>query len=167
MLGFSLDDYNKKTIIIENTIFKLSAQIETLFNKIQIYIHHILILENKIKFISNYEVLLKNDSILPFSKLVDEFDFSIRNTLLQDAQNILQKTTSEIHDIFHSIKYLQKNLYQKVITKYTCSICLHNNIECYYTTCGHVICKGCGIKNRSHLCPFCKKEGIIKPLFFV
>jgi hypothetical protein len=167
ILGFSIDSYNQQTIIIENTIHKLSSEIEKLFNEIQKYIHHIHILEYKINFISNYEHILENQNISPFSKLVDEYESSIRNNLLNDSLNYIKSCTSQIHNKFNSIKFLQRNLYHKIITKYTCSICLHNNIDCYYTNCGHVICKNCGIKNRNHLCPFCKKDGSIKPLFFI
>ena len=69
--------------------------------------------------------------------------------------------------IFNMLKLLQSQLYVKVVTKYSCGICLTNNIESYYNNCGHVICKSCGIKNRNNnICPFCKGDSVLKNLFF-
>ncbi len=169
ILGFSIQSFNEKTCIIENTIEDLCNDIQSLMNELHDYIHHLHNIQYKINFISKYE---KMDStyheLYQFSSLVDMYEKKIKDDLETKTLDFIQNHTQSIHDKFNMIKLLQEKLYQKVITKYSCRICLCNNIECYYTNCGHVICKNCGVKNRNiNICPFCKRDGALKQLFFI
>ncbi len=169
ILGFPIQEYNQKTYKIEHTIERICIEIEILMQKLHDYIHHLHILQYKLHFISTYEHLEEEDRTLhSFTNLIESYESSIKNHLEEKTEAFIKDHIEKIHDRFNMIKLLQENLYQKVITKYSCGICLSNNIDCYYGQCGHVICKGCGIKNRNaNLCPFCKQDGLLKPLFFI
>lgn len=169
ILGFSINEYNQKTLHIENSIEKICNEIEELMNKLHDYIHHLHILHYKINFISKYENMESEyDQLYTFTNLIDTYEKNIKDSLEKKTLDFIKNHTQMIHDRFNMIQLLQENLYQKVITKYSCGVCLSNNIDCYYTNCGHVICKCCGIKNRNvNICPFCKREGVLKQLFFI
>jgi hypothetical protein len=164
LLGFSLEEYNQKSIKIEESINEICNQINNYFSELRNDIYNLHILNQKLQFISNYE----NESNENFFELIDKYENSIKNKLESGLKENIKKKIEKIHDLFNMLKLLQSQLYVKVVTKYSCGICLTNNIESYYNNCGHVICKSCGIKNRnSNICPFCKRENILKPLFFI
>ncbi len=165
LLGFSLEEYNKKSIKIEESINELCAKINNYFSELRNDIYNLHILNQKLQFISNYEnEINKND----FFELVDSYENNIKNKLEYDLKIHIKNKIEAIHDLFNMLKLLQSQLYVKVVTKYSCGICLTNNVESYYNNCGHVICKSCGIKNRNNnICPFCKHESALKNLFFI
>ena len=165
LLGFSLEEYNKKSIKIEENIHELCAKINNYFSELRNDIYNLHILNQKLQFISNYEnEINKND----FFELVDSYENNIKNKLEYDLKIHIKNKIEAIHDLFNMLKLLQSQLYVKVVTKYSCGICLTNNVESYYNNCGHVICKSCGIKNRNNnICPFCKHESALKNLFFI
>ncbi len=165
LLGFSLEDYNKKSVKIEESINEICSKINNYFSELRNDIYNLHILNQKLNFISNYESEInKND----FFELVDAYESNIKNKLECQLKNIIKNKIESIHDLFNMLKLLQSQLYVKVVTKYSCGICLTNNVESYYNNCGHVICKSCGIKNRNNnICPFCKNESVLKNLFFI
>ncbi len=165
LLGFSLEEYNKKSIKIEESINELCAKINNYFSELRNDIYNLHILNQKLQFISNYEnEINKND----FFELVDSYENNIKNKLEYELKSVIKNKIETIHNLFNMLKLLQSQLYVKVVTKYSCGICLTNNIESYYNNCGHVICKSCGIKNRNNnICPFCKRESALKNLFFI
>ncbi len=164
LLGFSLEEYNKKSIKIEESINEICNKINNYFTQLRNDIYNLHILNQKLQFISNYE----NESNENFFELIDKYENSIKNKLENKLKEDVKNKIEKIHDLFNMLKLLQSQLYVKIVTKYSCGICLTNNIESYYNNCGHVICKSCGVKNRnSNICPFCKRENILKPLFFI
>ncbi len=165
LLGFSLEEYNKKSIKIEESINELCAKINNYFSELRNDIYNLHILNQKLQFISSYESEInKND----FFELVDAYESNIKNKLEYELKSVIKNKIETIHNLFNMLKLLQSQLYVKVVTKYSCGICLTNNIESYYNNCGHVICKSCGIKNRNNnICPFCKRESALKNLFFI
>jgi hypothetical protein len=169
ILGFTIQSFNEKTVIIENSIEDICNDIHILMNDLHDYIHHLHNIQYKINFISKYEKMDNEyNDLYKFSSLIDMYEKNIKDDLEEKIVEFIKIHTQKIHDKFNMIKLLQENLYQKVITKYSCGICLSNNIECYYTNCGHVICKSCGVKNRNiNICPFCKRDGALKQLFFI
>ncbi len=168
LLTFSIDEYNQKTLQIENSIETICKEVERLMNELHDYIHHLHTIQHKMNFISKYEKMEETHYDLhSLSEMIDLYEKKIKEELEAKTIAFIQSHTSEIHDRFHMIQLLQSQLYQKVVTKYSCGICLTNQIDGYYP-CGHVVCRSCGIKNRNvHLCPFCKSEGLLKTLFFI
>ncbi len=165
ILGFSLEDYNKQSIKIEECINKICEKINNSFNELRNYIYNLHVLNQKLNFISNYENQTLEKS---FFELVDKYEKNIKNNIENELNKNIKNKIENIHNLFNMLKILQSQLYVKVVTKYSCGICLHNNIDLYYNNCGHVICKSCGIKNRNtNICPFCKQESLLKPLFFI
>ena len=173
LLGFSLEDYNQKSVKIEICINEICSKINNYFTELQNDIYNLYILNQKLDFISNYE----NETILggeksinknEFFELVDKYESIIKNKMDNELKDYIKKRIEAIHNLFNMLKLLQEQLYVKIVTKYSCGICLSNNIESYYNNCGHVICKSCGIKNRNNnVCPFCKRESALKSLFFI
>lgn len=164
LLGFSLEEYNQKSIKIEESINEICNKINNYFTQLRNDIYNLHILNQKLQFISNYE----NESNEDFFEIIDKYENSIKNKLENRLKEDIKKKIEKIHDLFNMLKLLQSQLYVKVVTKYSCGICLTNNIESYYNNCGHVICKSCGVKNRNNnICPFCKRESALKPLFFI
>lgn len=164
LLGFSLEEYNQKSIKIEESINEICNQINNYFSELRNDIYNLHILNHKLDFIANYE----NQTYNHFFELVNSYENEIKNKLENELKEEIQNKIEKIHDLFNMLKLLQSQLYVKIVTKYSCGICLTNNIESYYNNCGHVICKSCGVKNRnSNICPFCKRESVLKSLFFI
>ncbi len=167
LLGFSLKEYNQHSIKIENCIYDLCKKINDKISNLRNIIYNINALFLKINIISNFEEY-GFEEINSYFELVNKYENNVKKSIEYKSNIVIRKNIEYIHHLFNLLKILQKELYVKIITKYSCGICLENNIEAYYTNCGHVVCKSCGIKNRNiNLCPFCKKDGLLKPLFFI
>ncbi len=168
ILGFSLDTYNKKSVKIELSINEICSKINNHFQELQNNIYNLHILNYKMNFISTYETEVKKTNVYAFYELVDIYEKNIKKELEEELNRRIKSKIEEIHKLFNMLKILQSQLYVKVVTKYSCGICLINNIDSYYNNCRHVICKSCGIKNRNNnICPFCKRDSVLKNLFFI
>ncbi len=170
ILGFSLEEYNKKSLKIELSINEICNHINNYFSELRNDIYNLNVLNYKIHFISNYESTIENkkDNLNHFFELVDTYENNIKKDIENKLNKKIKDKIENIHQLFNMLKILQSQLYVKIVTKYSCGICLTNNIDSYYNNCGHVICKSCGIKNRNNnICPFCKRESALKNLFFI
>jgi hypothetical protein len=166
-LGFSIDEYNKRTVAIEDRVLEICREIQDLMNTIRGSIQQLHRLELQFQYLTSFTGAKENDYDDPeFELVLNRLEKRIQDGMEEKIRKTIRENVAKIHFHFSTIKLLQAKLYQKVVTKYTCNICIQNNIDCYYDKCGHAICRGCGIRNRnSNVCPFCKSDSTLKQLF--
>ncbi len=168
-LGFSIDEYNKRTVAIEDRVLEICREIQDLMNAIRGSIQQLHRLELQFQYLASFSGGGTKDGDYEdpeFELVLNRLEKRIQDGMEEKIRKTIRENVAKIHFHFSTIKLLQAKLYQKVVTKYTCNICIQNNIDCYYDKCGHAICRGCGIRNRnSNVCPFCKSDSTLKQLF--
>ena len=173
-IGFSIDEYNKRTVMIEDRVLEICREIQDLMNAIRGSIQQLHRLELQFQYLVSFSGGMgagngdggdyQDDP--EFELVLERLEKRIQDGMEEKIRKTIRENVAKIHFHFSTIKLLQAKLYQKVVTKYTCNICIQNDIDCYYDKCGHAICRGCGIRNRnSNVCPFCKSESALKQLF--
>ena len=126
-------------------------------------------------------------------------DIEIMNTFIDFLNNLSSKTDKDIKSLQAEINSICDNIKQDnkindikkeyIIEKQkfhqhvnlirllnqlnvgsTCSICLQDNVNCYFDPCGHTACSKCCEKNKQYNydnCPLCRKKIInINKLYF-
>lgn len=167
-LGFSIDEYNKRTVMIEDRVLEICREIQDLMNAIRGSIQQLHRLELQFQYLASFSGGKESDyqDDPEFELVLNRLEKRIQDGMEEKIRKTIRENVAKIHFHFSTIKLLQAKLYQKVVTQYTCNICIQNNIDCYYDKCGHAICRGCGIRNRnSNVCPFCKSDSTLKQLF--
>ena len=171
-LGFSIDEYNKRTVMIEDRVLDICREIQDLMNAIRGSIQQLHRLELQFQYLASFtggggsRAGGDYHDDPEFELVLERMEKRIQDGMEEKIRKTIRENVAKIHFHFSTIKLLQAKLYQKVVTKYTCNICIQNDIDCYYDKCGHAICRGCGIRNRnSNVCPFCKSESALKQLF--
>lgn len=164
-LGFSIDEYNKRTVMIEDRVLEICREIQDLMNAIRGSIQQLHRLELQFQYLASFTGRVGSDDP-EFELVLERMEKRIQDGMEEKIRKTIRENVAKIHFHFSTIKLLQAKLYHKVVTKYTCNICIQTDIDCYYEKCGHAICRGCGIRNRnSNVCPFCKSESALKQLF--
>ncbi len=167
-LGFSIDEYNRRTVAIEDRVLEMCREIQGWIQEIRVSVHQLHRLELQFNYLASFQRDHDHtgDYDVEFEEVLGKMEKKIQEGMEEKIRKTIRENVAKIHFHFSTIKMLQSKLYHKVVTKYTCNICIQNNVDCYYEKCGHAICRGCGIRNRnSNVCPFCKTEGALKQLF--